>query len=58
MIEALKKQIFQNARNDHYHVATTGTIGEASELMTISLVGVHEYHGAMIYRKRKLYRRK
>ena len=53
MMETLEKQIFQNARNDDYHVATAGTIEEASELVAIGFVGVHEYHGVMIYRKRK-----
>jgi hypothetical protein len=49
----LEKQIFQNGRNDEYHVGTAKTVDEASKLFAVGFEFVHEHDNIMIYRKRK-----
>ena len=49
----LEAAIFQNGRDDEFHVATAKTVEEASKLIALGYEFVHEYQGVMIYRKRK-----
>jgi hypothetical protein len=49
----LEKQIYRNAANQDFHVATAKTLDKASSLISAGYEFVHEYNGVMIYRKHR-----
>ena len=49
----LEKQLYRNAGNEDFHVASAKTVEEASSLIAVGYEFIHEYNGVMIYRRHR-----